>query len=378
MSKIRLCIDGTPLLMRSAGVKTYLYYWAQAMKSGARGHQVSVFPRLDELGDCDHDRSVLGLGPTLARLAVVQAANYLGGWVLHGIGARADVFHSSNQVRNPPRNTRLTTTLHDMTCWLMPETHSGANAAASRVFAERVIKRADAVIAISESSRDDSVRLLRLNPEKVRVIYPGVAPAFYQVTEAEAQRAAQRYGIRKPFALYVGTIEPRKNIPTMLDAYQQLPPSLREEFDLLLIGPAGWKHRSIIDRLHDGIKGVRYLGYVPETDLPAITAAATVFVYPSLYEGFGLPVAQAMATGRPIVTSNISSLPEVAGDAAVYVDPRSTAELRDAMAKLLLSPDARAGLGARGRLRARHYRWEDCARKSWELFEQLCGTNLIP
>jgi glycosyltransferase involved in cell wall biosynthesis len=119
------------------------------------------------------------------------------------------------------------------------------------------------------------------------------------------------------------------------------------------------------------LAGVHYLGYVSEQDLPGLTAGATVFVYPSLYEGFGLPVAQSMAAGVPVITSNVSSLPEVGGDAALLVDPKSAAELSAALSRMLLSPDLRAELRANGLRRAKQYRWEVCAQKSWEFFERL-------
>ena len=131
--------------------------------------------------------------------------------------------------------------------------------------------------------------------------------------------------------------------------------------------------RSLYDRLRTGIPGVRYLGYVPEADLAPLTAAATVFAYVSLYEGFGLPVAQALAAGVPVLTSNVSALPEVAGDAAVLVDPRSPQEVGSALERLLLSPSLRAELTGRGRARAREFTWEVCARKSWQFFERVAA-----
>jgi glycosyltransferase involved in cell wall biosynthesis len=135
----------------------------------------------------------------------------------------------------------------------------------------------------------------------------------------------------------------------------------------VVAGPSGWADAATIERL----KVVRYLGYVPEQDLPGITAGATVFVYPSLYEGFGFPVAQAMAAGIPVITSNVSSLPEVASDGAILIDPRSVAELKSALERLLGSPSERAALGARGAIKAREYTWAVSARKSAVFFNEL-------
>src|SRR5207249_6161793 len=133
------------------------------------------------------------------------------------------------------------------------------------------------------------------------------------------------------------------------DAYARLPPSLREQYDLVVAGPPGWGDTRALDRLRSGAPGVHYLGYVPERDLPGLTAGATVFVYPSLYEGFGLPLAQAMAAAVPVITSNVSSLPEVAGDAAVLVDPRSPAEIGAALRKVLESGALRGEMSDQGK-----------------------------
>ena len=170
-----------------------------------------------------------------------------------------------------------------------------------------------------------------------------------------------------------GAIEPRKNIGTLLDAWAALAPSLREEFELVLAGLAGWAGPELLTRLSAPGTGVRYLGYVAERHLAGLTAGAAVFVYPSLYEGFGFPVAQAMAAGVAVVTSNVSSLPEVAGEAAVLVDPRSPSALREALSRLLLSPaSAPAGPRPDG-VRARRFTWEECARRSLEFFRAAAG-----
>ena len=176
------------------------------------------------------------------------------------------------------------------------------------------------------------------------MIHSGVPDAFFDPDAAAVERVRERYGLRRPFVLFVGTIEPRKNLDLLIGAYQDLPASTREAFELVIAGPSGWAAPETKARL----RSARYLGYVPEPDLAPLTAAATVFAYPSLYEGFGFPVAQAMAAGVPVVTSNVSSLPEIAGDAALLVDPRSQAELRDALGRLLDSPERRAEMAAAG------------------------------
>jgi alpha-1,3-rhamnosyl/mannosyltransferase len=289
---------------------------------------------------------------------------------LDALARRFDVFHASHQLLHPPRSTCLTATIHDLTCWLMPELHTPANVRGHKAFAERVLEPATAVIAISESTRQDAVRILGLAPEKITVIYNGVAPEFYGAA------AKPPTGLTKPYILFVGTIEPRKNVATLLDAYQGLPRAEREAFDLVVAGPPGWTDGATLDRLRKPAAGIRYLGYVPEHQLPGLTAGAAIFVCPSLYEGFGLPVAQAMAAGVPVITSNVSALPEITGDAAMHVNPRSAQELCTAVQTLLGSADLQRQLRERGIRRAAKFRWETCALKSWEFFERAAqGYN---
>ena len=364
--KMRVMIDATPLLLRSAGVKTYVYHWTRHLRQLAGADAVRLFPFLGAPAAWghgqSHERSMLPRLGTMARLGFLAAANYTPLPLLRPLGAGADVFHASHQLVRPPRNAALTATVYDMTCWLVPEMHSAANIAKAKQFAASVMQRADGLIAISEATRQDAVRILGIDASRVEVIYPGVADAFFTATPASAA---------KPYILFVGTVEPRKNLGVLLDAYARLPRSVHDEFDLVVAGSAGWGDPSVLRRLARGEPGVRYAGYVTEDALPALNAGASVFVYPSLYEGFGLPVAQAMASGVPVITSNTSCLPEVAGDAALLVDPRSPAELAGALERLLTSPSQRSALGANGRRRAAAFRWDRCAQLSWKFFERV-------
>ena len=358
---MHIAIDATPLLIRSAGVKNYLYYWIDHLRRQAGSHTIRTVPALESLGPLTHDSSVAGPLRTLAGLGALALSNHTPLPVLDWLTARADVFHASTMIAHPPRRPKLTATIHDMTCWLMPELHPAANLRAERTFAD-LLKRAARLIAVSESTKNDAVRVLGLIPEKIAVIHSGIADSFFDADPGDVRR---RYSLPRPFVLALGTIEPRKNIDALLDAFEALPPDLRAEFDLVVAGPMGWASGKTAARLQK----YRYLGYVPERDLVPLTSAAAVFAYPSLYEGFGFPVVQAMAAGVPVVTSNVSSLPEIAGDAALLVDPRSLAELRDALVRLLESPDLRAACAARGRRRAERFRWPECAARSLRFFE---------
>lgn len=360
---MRIIIDATSTLVRSAGVKNYVWHWLRHLRERAgKNVDIRAFPFLDDLGALDHEASAVSRPGTMARIALIKAMNETGfpplDWLIPG----SDIFHGTNLLRRIPRRAKLTATVHDFTCWLMPEVHTPGNVKADREFAENCLRRAHGLIAVSENTRQDAIRLLGIKPERIQTIYSGIAEAYYDAVPARRSR---------PYALYVGTIEPRKNLDTLLDAWALLKPSLRTEFDLLIAGPRGWSSGNTFARIQ---REAIYLGYVPEGDLPGLTAGATVFVYPSLYEGFGFPVAQAMAAGVPVLTSNNSCLPEITGNAAVLIDPRSAAEMASSLSRLLESDLLQAECAARGRERADRFHWEQCATESLQFFRRVFGS----
>ena len=363
---MRIAIDATALLLRSAGIKSVLYHWLQALQALAGSDAVVAYPPMPELGGLDQEGSVADRWPTLRGIVMAVANQRLGlpfpQWCTRG----ADVFHSSNQVRTPPRGMKLTATIHDMTCWKMPELHTAANVAADWRYAKMVLTRADGLIAVSEHSRRDALEVLGLAPERIVAIPNGVSEEYF--------RAVPKLRA-KPYVLHVGTIEPRKNIDRLLDAWAMMRPELRAEYELIVAGPAGWASGPTVARLQSAPESVRWLGYVAEKDLPSLTAGASVLAYPSLYEGFGLPLAEAMASGVACVTSNVSSMPEVAGEGARLVDPLSVSELSGALSGLLENPEERARLGHAGHARAAAlYRWPLVAERSLEFFRRVIGS----
>ena len=361
-----------PLLVRSAGVKNYLYHWIAAMERAApAGWSIERFPWLGRPGRLNHEGSQVGPLHTVASLALFHFFNLRGNPSLDWF-ERADVFHCS-KLRNPPRRPRLTATLYDLTCWTAPQFHTRGNVEADRAMAERVWKRADGLIAISAFTRDDAVARLGLDGRRIRVIPCGVDAPFFAAGVGEALAARTRYGLARPYVLAVGSIEPRKNLDRALDAWESLAGDLRAEFDFAIAGPEGWHAAETMRRLRAAPAGVRRLGYIPEADLPGLTAGAELLFYPSLYEGFGLPVAQAMACGVAVLTSHVSALPETAGEGALYADPLSVSELRGALERLLGSRELRQKLGRAGRARAARYRWEEAARQSIGFFELLAS-----
>src|SRR5258706_9254644 len=176
---MRVAIDATPLLLRSAGVKNYLYFWIHALQRSAGGNRADAFPLMGSLGGLTHEASTISTTGTVPRLAFLYFSNLVSGLPLNWLARRSDIFHATNQIRTPVRGVKLTATLHDMTCWVMPEFHTPDNVRADMSFAERTLKRADGLIAVSENTRRDAIEMLGLAPEKITTIHSGLCPEFF-------------------------------------------------------------------------------------------------------------------------------------------------------------------------------------------------------
>jgi glycosyltransferase involved in cell wall biosynthesis len=227
---------------------------------------------------------------------------------------------------------------------------------------KRAVAKAERIIAVSESTaRDLAERYPEAQP-KTDLAFPGVDSMFRDHPEAELRPLRDRLKLRE-FILSTGTIEPRKNLARLVKAYSFLPEALRERYPLLLVGKLGWDHQEVFDAIAETRMGsfVRHVGYVSDQDLAGLYSAATVFAYPSLYEGFGLPVVEAMASGTPVITSNVSSMPEAAGDAAVLVDPLQPKDIATALRTLLESPAEQDKLTTAGLAQAKKFTWDKTA-----------------
>jgi alpha-1,3-rhamnosyl/mannosyltransferase len=363
-------VDCSPLLLRSAGVKTYIFHWLRSMQKLSPG-SVGTFLAPSSLDHLSHDG-----GPRQHPFRILElvSLNRLPDFVSDLVVPRCDVLHVSSLLWHFPGKVAVTGTFHDLTAWLLPECHTPANVDGDKAFAERMRKRAKGVIAVSENTKRDAIKLLNLNPDFVRVIYPGISPAFSQVTPAALQKVSRDYQLPPRYFLFVSTIEPRKNLDALLDAWNSLPPSVSKENSLVIAGMEGWRAEATMRRIEDAVEtnsAIRRLGYVPGADLPALMGGAQALVYPSLYEGFGLPVVEAMAAGCSVITSNVSSLPEVAGDAALLVDPRSVSEIAAAIQKIAESESLRSRLSAAGKTQASRFTWEAAAEQSLRYFAEL-------
>jgi glycosyltransferase involved in cell wall biosynthesis len=240
--------------------------------------------------------------------------------------------------------------------------------------ARSAARRADRIIAISESTRQDVIRFFRAAPERVRAIHLGVDSRFTprrDRAELAAFRAAR--GLPDEFILYLGTIEPRKNLVRLIDAYAELRRRGAAHVPLVLAGGPGWHDEPIFERAAQAGLGdaLRFAGFVPDEELPLWYNAAALFVYPSEYEGFGLPPLEALACGTPVVASNRSSLPEVMGEAAVLVDPSRSSAIADGIQQVLEDDALRARLASAGPEQARLFTWDSMANKTLSVYRMV-------
>jgi glycosyltransferase involved in cell wall biosynthesis len=273
-----------------------------------------------------------------------------------------------------PLQTKIVVTIHDVIGLVLPETFTWKMKLWLRVFAHNAARAADQIIAISETTKNDFVRYTGCPPEHVSVVYNALDEHFKPLqNEQERQRVRRKYSLPHSFILYVGTIEPRKNLPLLVHAYNLLPKSLRQQYALVIAGGLGWKTGRIVDAIRSNNAEERILltGYVEDDDLPTLYNLASLFVYPSLYEGFGYPVLEAMACGIPVITSNRSSLPEVAGDAAVLVNPFDARQIAREMERALLDMQWREELQRRGFARAAQFNWKRNAEETLAVLENV-------
>jgi len=306
-----------------------------------------------------------------------RMAVWLGQWAHLGFDRLlpgAELFHATEHLLMPLRHTPSVLTIHDLVFRLFPHYHKPLNYAFLNLAMPLFIRRADHLIAVSHSTRQDLVRLYDVDPDKITVIYEAADPRFRPQPIEEIRHVQRKYSLPERFILSLGTLEPRKNYQRLVEALallRQKPGA--EGWRLVIVGGKGWLYGPFFRRLEElGLEHeVILLGHVPNEDLPALYSAATLFVFPSLYEGFGLPPLEAMACGTPVVCSRASSLPEVGGRAARYVNPTSTEEIAQAIHEVLVDEVLQEEMRERGFEQAKQFSWERAAQETMALYHFL-------
>ena len=345
---MRIAINAQLLNFRDFGIKTYLQCLTDQLIKYDKNNEYALIL----------DRTQSKLWEHLKLPFIVNKGKF-------------DLFFSPDHILPAqPLYCKKVLTVHDLSFVKFPELFTFAKRLYKRLMTPLSLKRADRIIAVSQNTKNDIVAIYGVAPEKITVVHNGVGNNFVPVKdEASLKCAKNKYGLPDRYVLCVGTIEPRKNIIRLIKAYEKI----MARQPLVIVGKPGWLSEPIIKGIRSSDR-VIWLDNVETHDLPAIYSLASLFVYPSLYEGFGLPVLEAMACGTPVITSDLSSLPEVAGDAALLVDPNSVDEIALAIKRLLEDQGLRKDLISKGCLQAKKYSWEKCARETTKVYESCFNT----
>ncbi len=269
---------------------------------------------------------------------------------------------------------RSVVTVHDLGYLHYPEAHTSFARAYLDLSTRYNARFASHIIAISQATKEDLIARYRVPPAKITVIYPGCSNTFRPLDEPERLAILKgRYGIASEYLLYVGTIQPRKNLSRLVEAFGILSSHTGRQYQLVVAGKRGWLYEQIYGKVEKLRLGDRiiFTDYVPDADLPLLVGGARLSVLPSLYEGFGMPLLEAMACGTPVVASRVSALPEVAGEAALLVDPRDVEALAEAMERVLGDEELRSDLRRRGLERAKEFSWDRCARETLAVLKMV-------
>ena len=345
-------------------------------------------PRIDRESEyvllChEHDMAVAEqLGPNF-RTVLEASPNYSlreqfhVPWVLRR--EKPDVFHAPHYVLPTAVRCRSVVTIHDCIHLMFPQyLPNRAAYAYARASMWSAARHADRILTVSEASKRDILHFFNVPPDKISVVYNAIDERFWIEPNGEdVARVRERFQLDHGFVLYAGTIKPHKNLVRLIEAFAQLRTGEFGELKLLIIGDEISKLPALRRAVHSHKlhKHVRFLGFVPDETLAVLYRLAAVFVFPSLYEGFGLPPLEAMASGTPVVTSNVSSLPEVAGDAAVLVDPYDVDSIVDGVRRVLTDPELAAELRRKGLVRARGFSWERSVARTHDLYRLVASRN---
>ena len=383
---MRIAIDYTAAVNQTAGIGRFVRSLVDAViHLDARNQYVLMHaaPRPEALFQFPDRPNVSRRGLRLSE----RALNIV--WHRAGIPLPADwmtgpidLFHSPDFVLPPLRRTPGILTVHDLAFLLFPECAEESLREYLLKAVPRSVRRADFVVADSENTANDVICMLGVPPERVAVVPGGVDPGFSPVKNPTVLAAARRnLGLDDtPFILFVGVIEPRKNLRGLMDAFAILKSRYRLPHRLVIAGGRGWLSDGIFQYAERSplLHEMLFTGFVPDADLPALYSAADVLVMPSLYEGFGLPLLEAMACGTPVVASNAASLPEVVGDAGPLVNPNDPDALAEALARVVSDSGLHADLRARGLARAAQFTWQTAAAKLLAVYERVGAAHRVP
>ena len=382
MKKKTIVIDAIPLISKVTGIGKYTYEVSKRILQSNNDLDVTFYygyfskdlyaPHAPASGKLVKNlMSVFGRNVLFKNLARATKL-----YLLKLLSKEYDLYWEPAIVPLRQMKTRnLVTTVHDFSFHLHPEWLDKEQRAYITGHFWKNIPRSVRIITGSRYTKNEIIEFLRYDPEAIDVIYHGVDHSIFKPYEEEtlqafaAARAAR--ALPEKFMLFVGSIEPRKNLKNALLAYVQLPAEFKKEFKFVLAGFSGWNNDEVMALIEKEKENVTYLGYLTDLELAYLYNMATVLIYPSLYEGFGLPPLEAMACGTPVVVSRVASLPEVCGDVAFYIDPHSITSIAEGMYTVATDNAGRKSMSQKGLARAKEFTWDESARRHLSVFRNV-------
>ena len=374
---MHIAIDAHSVGAQLAGNETYAVNLIEALAEVDQTNQYTLYVTKQSAADRFKNRwANFKVKRTLPHTPLVRIPVVLSAELRRN---RVDVLHV--QYTAPPlAPCAVVATIHDLSFEHLPQTFNRRSRAQLRLTVRRTARNAAQILTLSEFSRRDIIETYGIDPQRIAVT-PAAPPAHFRpvTSETDLRRIRATYGIERDYILALGSIQPRKNLVRLINAYSLLWKERQSlvKPQLVIAGKRGWLEAETMRaaELSVAAHDIRFIGYVDETDLPALFSGAMCFAYPSYFEGFGLPVLEAMQCGTPVIAGNRTSLPEVAGDAALLVDPFDQTAIADALGNLMENPGRRADLRVKGIERARQFSWQQTARLTLEAYERAQSKN---
>ncbi len=283
-----------------------------------------------------------------------------------------DLYWQPNYIPQNVKAKKVVTTVHDFSFYIQPQWHPKERFDYYQKNFWKKASASDWIITGSHFTKQEIVKYMHYPKEKITVIYHAADHSVYKVyAEDILKKTKEKFKLNETFLLFVGSIEPRKNLLSLLKAYQLLSDEIKEQYPLILVGFKGWENREIMQEIEKERKHIHYLGYLSNEELAQVYNLATLFVYPTLYEGFGIPPLEAMACGTAVLASNTASIPEVCGNAVAYINPYDSQDIAKKIRDLLTNPDMRNTLIQKGLLRTKQFTWANAAREHIKVFEKV-------
>ncbi len=370
---MRIGIDATSIPPNRVGAGNYIYNLVNALAEIDDRNQYFIFinSKLREDWRIEKNNFSFVSIPFSSRSLRIL-------WEQTGLPLQArklalEILHSPHYTMPIVKSCQSVVTFCDMTFELFPELHEFSKRLIFPLMMRWSANQAERLIAISESTRQDVMRILRVKPERIITIPLAASSDYGVIARNRVKEVCNRYQLTVgKYIYYVGALEPRKNVPLLIEAYAKLAYKF-PDIPLVIAGKKGWMYDEIFAKVKNLNleERVRFLGYVPEQDLIGLYNGTSIFVYPSLYEGFGLPVLEAMQCGAPVVTTNVSSMPEVAGNSALLVAPDDVEGLSKAMQRILSDDQLAKDLSSLGLARSANFSWKNCAQETLQVYESL-------